>query len=72
MADCQSLVACPFFNDKMANMPTIAGLMKRHKCQGYFEDCARYMVKSKKGKEMVPDNLFPNQKERALQIINEP
>ncbi len=70
MADCERLSGCPFFNDKMANMPTMANLMKKKYCQGNKLYCARYTVFQKLGREKVPADLFPNQIERALEIIN--
>ncbi len=69
MPDCQSIAACPFFNDRMTHMPFIAGMMKRHYCQDHFEDCARFMIKTKLGKEKVPENLFPNERDRAMKIL---
>ena len=69
MADCDCLPGCPFFNDRMENMPKIAGMMKKGYCQGDFMNCARHMVKEALGKEKVPSNLFPNQIEKAKALI---
>ena len=69
MAECEKLNECPFFNDKLANMPTIADMMKEKYCHDEKEECARYMVAIKLGKEKVPADLFPNMKERALSLI---
>ena len=33
MADCEKLKKCPFFSDQMANMPSVADLMKRTYCR---------------------------------------
>ncbi len=70
MAQCECLEGCPFFHDKMENMPSMAETYKNKYCLGDFEECARYIVFSKKGKPAVPKNLFPNQKEKALAIVN--
>ncbi len=69
MADCQCLSGCPFFNDQMANMPSLANSMKRRYCQGDASQCARHMVFSALGREAVPRDLFPNQTDRAQEIL---
>jgi len=71
MAECQNLAGCPFFNDRMANMPFTAEMIKRKLCKGDNTGCARYMVSKAVGKEHVPANLIPNQVDRAEEIINE-
>jgi hypothetical protein len=70
MADCEKLEKCPFFNDKMADMPTAASMYKENYCKKDFEKCARLMVAKKLGSEKVPADLFPNQTDRALELIN--
>ena len=67
MAECEKLHTCPFFSNKMANMPNAANLMKQTYCFGDTMQCARYQV-AKAGIE-VPPNLFPNDRERAEQIL---
>lgn len=70
MVNCESLPGCPFFNDKMANMPSMTALYKKNYCEGGdFEKCARYMVSKTLGKQAVPPDLFPNQTERARELI---
>ena len=69
MPDCECINACPFFNDKMASMSAIADMMKRKYCQGDNSACARYMVRRTLGKEKVPTDLFPNQVDRARQMV---
>jgi hypothetical protein len=70
MPDCERLAGCPFFNDKMADMPTMANIYKQKYCHDDFEKCARYMVARVKGKEAVPADLFPNQFSRADKILS--
>lgn len=67
MADCEKLVKCPFFGDKMANMPAAAGLLKETYCRGDKTQCARYQVSS--AGLAVPPDLFPNDCDRAQQIL---
>lgn len=69
MAECKVLSTCPFFNDKMANMPGTAAVFKRKDCQGDKSQCARYIILEALGKPKVPADLFPNQEDRARKII---
>lgn len=69
MAECKLLSSCIFFNDKMGNKPGTAAMYKKKYCQGDNMECARYMVFKALGKSKVPDNLFPNQKDRAKEVI---
>ncbi|NLW56303.1 MAG: hypothetical protein GX050_06775 [Firmicutes bacterium] len=71
MADCPLIAGCPFFNDRMKNMPAMAGIYKRNYCQGDNSRCARYMIFKARGREHVPSDLFPNQFERAERILQE-
>lgn len=69
MADCELIAGCIFFNDKMANKPATANMMKASYCKGNFKDCARYMVCKALGKEKVPGDLFPSQLDRAQALL---
>ncbi|MDD3626256.1 MAG: hypothetical protein PHV06_02940 [bacterium] len=71
MANCECLAKCPFFNDQMMNMPNMATSIKEKYCKGDNSDCARYMVFKTIGREKVPGNLFPHQKDIAETIIKE-
>jgi len=69
MADCTLLKGCPFFNEKMKNMPALADQYKNKYCRGDNSKCARYMVYQKLGRSAVPVDLFPNQLDRAKKIL---
>lgn len=69
MADCECLEKCPFFNDKMAERPATANLMKMQYCKGDFESCARHRIFKALGKDAVPADLFPSQTDRADAIL---
>lgn len=69
MADCPNLAGCPFFNDKMANMPATAESYKNRYCKDDYVNCARYKVCMALGKEKVPGTLFPNMHEAAEKLI---
>jgi hypothetical protein len=68
MAQCEKLTTCPFFAGKMAHMPSVAELMKRNYCLGDKTQCARYQVGAA-GKN-VPFDLYPNDAERAREILH--
>jgi hypothetical protein len=69
MPDCECIIGCPFFNDKMAKMPKTASAYKHNYCKGESEKCARHMVFEKLGKFAVPSDLYPTMRDRAVQII---
>jgi len=67
MGKCEKLEKCPFFNDKLANMPKTAAMIKQTYCLSDPSKCARYIV-FKAGLN-VPQDLFPYNLERAEEII---
>lgn len=69
MQECPSLKACPFFNDRMANMPSTAEIVKKNHCKSDYTKCARFMVSKALGKDKVPLDLFPTQTSKAEEII---
>lgn len=69
MSDCPFLASCPFFNDKLANTPATAEMMKRQYCKGNPNQCARLIVRNKLGPQNVPPDLFPSNKPEALRLI---
>jgi hypothetical protein len=68
MADCECLIGCAFFNDKMANMPATANIVKKTYCKGNSSNCARHMVFKALGKAKVPSDLYPNMTERVREL----
>lgn len=71
MADCPLLPTCLFFNDKMAEMPTLAHVYKRKFCRDDFAACARYRVYQVAGRAAVPQDLLPNQPEVADRLLED-
>ena len=69
MAQCECLGGCPFFNDKMANMPVAAELYRKKYCLGDPTECARHIVFKALGKPNVPVDLYPNQQDRARRLV---
>lgn len=71
MSDCICLEICPFFNDRMKELPGMSHLYKKKFCQGgESEQCARFMVRNALGKENVPADLYPHQADRAKMLID--
>jgi len=66
---CELLETCIFFQDKMERMPATANMMKKRYCLNDNLQCARYTVFKALGREKVPKDLFPNQIEKAQEII---
>jgi hypothetical protein len=69
MAECERLDECPFFNDRLLNMPPVAEAMKRRYCMRNYTQCARYIVKLSLGRRYVPADLFPNDIIRAKILV---
>lgn len=67
--DCECLPDCPFFNDRMKNMPTMAEVLKQRFCHDDWESCARCMIFTSLGRVAVPADLFPDETARAHEIL---
>lgn len=71
MGECEFIEKCPFFHDKLANKPEEVEDMKNDYCKNNNLNCARYMVVNALGKELMPTDLYPNEKNRAYLLIAE-
>lgn len=69
MPDCEMIARRIFFNDKMADKPGTAEMMKRKYCTGNNAECARYVVCKALGRENVPADLYPIQLDRAKVLV---
>ncbi|MDZ4167765.1 MAG: hypothetical protein U1E08_08730 [Coriobacteriia bacterium] len=69
MAECECLKTCPFFNDQMAEMPSMSSIIKQRYCMGSNVHCARHMVFRVLGRDAIPKDLYPSQVERADEIL---
>lgn len=65
MGECEFIVTCPFFHDKLGNKPEQVEEMKVKYCKSNNLNCARYMVVNSLGKEHMLPDLYPHEKERA-------
>jgi len=66
---CALTETCIFFNDKMANMPSMAKMYKQRYCTEDHLSCARFQVFDAIGRENVPKDLYPNEQDRVALII---
>ncbi len=82
-AKCPHFLKCPFFNNRMAAMPTVVEQLQRRYCNDDYRQCARYLVNQKFIQGYSPrdekeasslerdfDILFPNNIEKAEEIIH--
>jgi len=72
MAMCESTGTCEFIDRIKITMPTSANLYTHLYCEENPEKCARYMVKQALGDDYVPYDLFPHQRDKAVQFISQP
>jgi hypothetical protein len=68
VADCPKLQTCPFFGDRLADVPSVAGLLKQRYCRGDYARCARYRVVM--AGVTVADDLYPNQAGRVERVLD--
>jgi hypothetical protein len=66
MADCDRLPTCPFFQ-RLEFLPRTAEGLVQIYCRGDHNSCARYKVMS--AGILPPQDLFPNESDRALKIL---
>lgn len=71
MGECEFIAGCPFFNGQLAGDPEKIETLKEKYCRTNNLNCARYMVANALGKEKMPTELFPDQKDRAYLVIAE-
>jgi len=71
MGECDLIETCPFFNDKIKTVNIDTEQLKEKYCKNNNLNCARYMIVQALGREKVPDDLLPDQKTTAYQIIAE-
>jgi hypothetical protein len=67
MAECERLEGCPFFK-KIKDLPRTAAQLLTTYCHGDNRQCARLWVAASGVRP--PDDLFPNEKDRALRILS--
>lgn len=71
MSECAYSNTCRFFEERMANMPGMAQMLRGRYCEANSAECARHIVASEFGIQEVPSDLFPNQAEVAELILHQ-
>jgi len=67
---CEIFPCCTFFSKEIKS-DLIASKFREKYCNSCKEACARYIVLSAKSIDHVPDDLFPNEYDKALKILSE-
>jgi len=70
MAGCERLLKCSIVNDSTEGTVSVE-MVKEKYCNNNYSACARYMVLKSVGGDFVPNDLMPEQVERAKEIIEE-
>ena len=71
MNECELIDSCPFFLGELAEKPVETEGLKEKYCRNNNLNCARYMIVQAAGREKIPENLYPDEKIVAYQIIAE-
>lgn len=66
---CELLKTCSFFVLEVKS-DALAKLFKKKYCYENKESCARYMIAKAAGLDKIPPTLYPNEFDKALDIIN--
>jgi hypothetical protein len=66
---CEWVEECPFLEAKTSDMPAMVDIFRGRYCATDSFSCARYQVLKVLGREAVPLDLYPNQVDRADEII---
>lgn len=66
---CELLSSCSFFVVEVKS-PALAEEFKRKYCNGNKEACSRYMIAKEVGLALIPPALYPNEYDKALDIIH--
>ncbi|MCK5154123.1 MAG: hypothetical protein KAQ93_07155 [Spirochaetales bacterium] len=70
MQECELIKSCPFYNGQLKGDKDNIDSMKEKYCKANNLNCARYMVFMALGKESMPKELFPHEKNRAYEVIS--
>jgi hypothetical protein len=71
MAECEFINECPFFQGKLAEKPAEIETLKEEYCRTNGLHCARYMIATALGKEYIPADLYPHEKDIAYKLLAE-
>lgn len=66
---CELRDTCPLFQGALDAGPAERAMFRARYCNGDYAVCARYLVFTALGRDAVPDDLYPNDRLRALSIV---
>lgn len=69
MSECEKLPTCPFFTGEVPIEEELGKTYRAYYCHNGNAICARYLVFQSLGKGSVPADLYPDQLDRARQIV---
>ena len=67
---CECFEKCDLFNTGVAKLPSTSKSFQDKFCNMDHDACARFIVFKRLGKESVPSDLFPNERGRAMELID--
>jgi hypothetical protein len=67
---CECFDKCELFSNSVANLPSTSKSFKDKFCSLDHNACARFMVYKRLGQDSVPTDLFPNERGRAMELID--
>lgn len=71
MSECELIENCPFFKGLLAHKEVEIEKLKDEYCRRNCLHCARFMIFTALGREMMPPDLYPHEKEVAYALIAE-
>jgi hypothetical protein len=71
MEECEYLETCLFYVGKMKERPEDTGWLREEYCHKSPLRCARHMIAEAIGEADIPDNLYPDEKMKAYELIAE-
>lgn len=71
MQNCEFLLKCLFFNDKLKDMPKASGMMKKAYCKWHYAKCGRFKIAKALGEKAIPADLYPGDALRANELLSE-
>lgn len=66
---CKFKNSCNFHLDKIADMPATSSVFKKMYCEGIADNCARFMVIKRLGKDDISGSMMPNNRKQAIEIL---
>ncbi len=69
MGECEYIDSCPFFKGRLVNKDVQIERLKEEYCLSNSLHCARYIVAVALGKDAMPEDLYPHEKNVAYDLL---